>query len=487
MAIFGSRFGWFDGTVLGYAFNLLKLLAFSDMLSGKAGDFFMERKGFFYQVLRIAVPVGLQSMLQSSFAMIDQMMVGQLGSTAVAAVEVAGRPAFIYSVVIGAMASIAGIMIAQYLGMKDEEMADRSVSLNLTAAVCLGALFTAICALFPRQIVAVYIQEDWEILAEGTGYLARVAWTYIPMGAASILSVMIRCMNRASWPLYAGISSALVNTGLNYVLIFGRLGFPALGVCGAATASMVSQLVNLLIILIMFYQVKVVGQGGFHFSLVLGPDGYRQFLFMLLPVLLNETLWSIGQNVNTFIYGHLGKGDLAAMSMTGPVQGLFIGALGGISQAAGIFMGKRLGAREYDEAYQEAKKFMWYGLAGSLCFSALLIGLKQPYVQLYHVEDEVQQTAAKLLLLFAALAPVKVANMILGGGIIRSGGKTTYIMVIDLVGTWLVGVPLGLFTGLVLHLPITWVYFILSQEELVRLFLTFLVFRRKGWMNSLQS
>ncbi len=445
------------------------------------------QKSFLRAVIGIAIPVGLQSMLQSSFAMIDQLMVGRLGSTAVTAVEVAGRPAFIYSVVLGAVSAIAGIMISQYLGMKDEVMADRSLSVNLTAAMLLAALFTVLCLLIPSQIVDLYIKDDPAVLHTGTSYLTLIVWTYLPMGISSILAVMIRCMDRAVWPLYAGIIAAVVNTALNYVLIFGHFGFPALGVTGAAIASVISQIVNLLLTLIMFFRIRVNGSGSLHFSLALGKEGYKQFLIMLLPILVNEFLWSVGQNVNTFIYGHLEKGDLAAMSMTGPIQGLFIGTLSGVSQAAGILIGKRLGAREYDRAYRESKKLMWYGLIGSLILSILLITLRGSYVLLYNVEPEVQTVSASLLLAFAVLAPVKVANMILGGGIIRSGGKTTYIMIIDMIGTWLVGAPLGLLTAFVFHLPVVWVYFILSQEELVRLLISFLVFRRKKWIASLSD
>ncbi len=445
------------------------------------------QKSFLRAVIGIAVPVGLQSMLQSSFAMIDQLMVGRLGSTAVTAVEVAGRPAFIYSVVLGAVSAIAGIMISQYLGMKDEVMADHSLSVNLTAAMLLAALFTVLCLLMPSQIVDLYIKDDPAVLHTGTSYLTLIVWTYLPMGISSILAVMIRCMDRAVWPLYAGIIAAVVNTALNYVLIFGHFGFPALGITGAAIASVISQIVNLLFTLIMFFRIRVNGRCSLHFSLALGKEGYKQFLIMLLPVLVNEFLWSVGQNVNTFIYGHLEKGDLAAMSMTGPIQGLFIGTLSGVSQAAGILIGKRLGAREYDRAYRESKKLMWYGLIGSLILSTLLIALRGSYVLLYNVEPEVQTVSASLLLAFAVLAPVKVANMILGGGIIRSGGKTTYIMIIDMIGTWLVGTPLGLLTAFVFHLPVVWVYFILSQEELVRLLISFLVFRRKKWIASLSD
>lgn len=444
----------------------------------------MKRKSFLISVLGIAVPVGLQSMLQSSFSMIDQLMVGQLGSQAVAAVEVAGRPAFLFSFMLGAVSTIAGIMISQYMGMKDDEMADRSLSVTFTAAMVLSLVFTALCLLFPAQIVQVFLEDEPEILALGTDYMTRIAWTYLPMGAASILSVMIRCAGRAEYPLFAGITSAAVNTALNYGLIFGHFGLPALGVTGAAAASAVSQLVNVLLILAMFYAVRVRVRV-FRPSLSLGAEGRRQFFAMLLPILATEFLWSAGQIVNTYIYGHIGAGDLAAMSVTGPIQGLFIGALSGVSQAAGILIGKRLGAREYEAAYAESKTLMWFGFAASLGLSVLLIWLRQPYVRLYHVEADVQSAASGLLLAFAVLAPVKVANMILGGGILRSGGKTAYTMAIDIAGTWLIGVPLGFLTAFGFHLPIVWVYFILSQEELVRLLLSAFVFKRRNWMASL--
>lgn len=446
-----------------------------------------EAKGFFQNVLRISIPVSLQTMLQFSFAMVDQMMVGQLGSAAVAAVEVASRPTFMYSVILGAVASCAGIMISQYMGMKKQKMADQSLSVNLTAALILAAVFMLTCLRFPGQMIGIYLKDDPEILAAGKTYLVWVAWTFIPMGISSLFAVMIRCMDQAVWPLYAGIASAAVNTGLNNVLIFGRFGFPRLGVAGAAAASVISQGVYLFLILAMFIRLKLRRKEKFFFSLTLGREGGRQYLWMLLPVLGNELLWGMGQNVNTMIYGHLNQGDLAAMSMTGPVQGLFIGALQGISQASGILIGKRLGAEAYDKAYQEAKKLMNFGFAASLVLSMILVSMSQWYVQLYHVEANVQQTAAGLLCAFAVLAPVKVANMILGGGIIRSGGNTTYTMIIDLIGTWLVGVPLGLITAFVFHLPIIWVYLILSQEELVRLLLTFSVFRRKTWMGRIKS
>ena len=445
----------------------------------------MKKDTFLRSVLRIALPVALQAMLQSSFSMIDQIMVGQLGSDGVAAIEVASRPAFIYITMIGALAAIAGIMVSQYMGQKDYKAGDRSLSVGLVGAGALAALFMAVCLILARQVVGIYT-EDAAIIDIGTGYIGIIAWTYIPMGVSTVLAVMIRCMDMSIYPLYASLASALVNTALNYLLIFGKLGFPQMGVTGAAIASLTSQVLNLLLILLFFRMANRRIGKTFRFDLNLGKAGYLQYVAMLMPILINEFLWSLGQNVNTYLYGHLGTWPLAAMALTGPVQGLLFGALSGISQAAGILVGKRLGEREYEAAYQESKQLMLYGLVGSLALSALLAVLSWPYANIYNVEPEVKEIARWLLIALAVLAPVKVQNMVLGGGIIRSGGKTKYIMIIDTVGTWLVGVPLGFLTTFVFKLNIVWVYFILSQEELVRYIITVFMFRSRRWMETIE-
>ena len=147
-------------------------------------------------------------------------------------------------------------------------------------------------------------------------------------------AVAIRCRGKSSWPLYVGTLSAVLNTGLNYGLIFGNLGMPKLGFLGAAWASVISQIVGAIVILIMFCKLY----GRIQISFNLGKSGFNQYFAMLLPVVLNEFFWSVGQSVNTFVYGHMGTEELAGMSLTGSVQGLTIGALSGLSQAAGDYI-----------------------------------------------------------------------------------------------------------------------------------------------------
>lgn len=447
----------------------------------------MERDTHFLKtVCNIALPVTLQSMLQSSFTAVDQIMIGQLGSTSIAAIGLAGKFSSIYSVVVSAVAAVAGIMIAQYLGKKDEKEVNRSFSINLVVAIGLALIFTLICAVFAPSVMGLYT-EDLDTKLVAAEYLQIIGITFLPIAGATLLSTMLRCMEKAAMPLYASIVAMLVNTGLNYVMIFGKFGFAPLGVKGAAIATVISQIANLIFMLVAFIWLYAKQGKKFSFSIKLDGVRGRQYIGMLLPILVTELLWSLGENVYAAIYGHLGTAECAAMTLTGPIQGLIIGALSGLAQAAGILIGKDLGKKEYDSAYWKAKKLMLYGFVGSLILCGLLVLLSRYYVGIYQVEENVRQIGIRLLIVFAIVAPVKVQNMILGGGIIRSGGKTKYVMCIDILGTWGFGVPLGLLAAFVLNLSIPYVYFILSLEECIRLLISVFVFRRKKWMQSLKG
>ena len=207
---------------------------------------------------------------------------------------------------------------------------------------------------------------------------------------------------------------------------------------------------------------------------------------MLLPLLVCEIVWSLGENVYAGIYGHISTDASAAMTLTNPIQGLLIGALCGLSQAAGIIIGKLLGNKDLDEAYTASKKLIKYGVVGSVILSVVVLIIRPFYVEIYDVDQSVKILTQQILVAYAAVAPFKVLNMILGGGIIRSGGKTKYVMAIDMIGTWLFGVPLGYLTAFVFHMSIPYVYFILSLEECIRFGISLVVFNRKGWMQSLK-
>lgn len=433
---------------------------------------------------KIAVPVTLQSMLQASFSIVDQIMIGQLGETNISAVGLGSNFSLIFSVVIGAVGAVAGILIAQFMGAEDKKEAWCSFDVSLICGIMISALFLLAAGAFPLQILGLYT-EDMSIINTGAVYFRIVAFSYIPMAVSNILSAWLRCREHATIPFLASFGAVAVNTGLNYLLIFGKFGFPRMEIKGAAIATLISQLFNLVFIVIGFVVCNRRDGDKPVLSLRFKKITIRDYLVMIMPILVSEFLWSLGQNVESAVYGHLGTSNLAAYTLTGPIQGLIVGALSGLSAAAGVMVGKRLGRKEYDEAYAESKKIMYAGLAGSVVVASLLILLAGVYTGLYRVDNSVKELGKILLIVFALYAPVKVENMILSGGIIRSGGNTKIIMVIDIVGTWCIGIPLCLLATYVFRWGIVGVYALLTTEEIFRLAVALVIFRRRKWMISL--
>ena len=219
-------------------------------------------------------------------------------------------------------------------------------------------------------------------------------------------------------------------------------------------------------------------------TVMIKREQYKKILFIVFPLLINEFSWSVGENIYAAIYGRLGTAQVAAMTLVNPMMGMFIGMFSGVSAAATVMIGKRLGRDEQEEAYCIAKYMAKVGAIGSVIVSVILVVISDFYVNLFDVEPEVMQTSKRIIYVLAIYLIVKISNMIVAGGVIRSGGKTKYTLYIDLVGTWVFGVPLGLLGAFVFKWPIEAVYALLSFEEVVRLIITFVIFKNKKWMQN---
>lgn len=221
--------------------------------------------------------------------------------------------------------------------------------------------------------------------------------------------------------------------------------------------------------------------------------GEKRFFRTVCTLAIPAALQSSFSLVDQIMIGQLGAVSVAAVGLAGKFASIYavviaaIGALCGLSQAAGVIVGKRLGSGDEDAAYAAGRRLLVYGAAGAALLSVLVVLLSGVYVEIYQVEDGVKRLTRQILTAFALVAPCKVLNMILGGGILRSGGRTAYVMAIDLVGTWGFGVPAGLVTAFVFALPVPYVYFALSLEECLRFGISLAVFRRRRWMRRLSA
>ncbi len=443
----------------------------------------MKQK-YLKEILQIGLPITLQSILQSSYNLVDQIMVGTLGTISIAGGGLVGKFSSLAAFTLSSVASVTSILVAQYHGSKDEEGISKSFFSCLYMALAVMTIFIAACLSFPDKILSIYTM-DGEMIKGAVPYFIVIAISYLPMTLTMQFSALLRSIEKSKFPLYAGMAAMCLNVIFNYIFIFGKLGMPRLGLLGAGIGTLLSRSVETLVLVLFILQICRKQELYLHPISIFNMEQYRKISIIVFPLLINEFSWSVGENIYAAIYGRIGTQAVAAMTLTNPLQGMFIGMFSGVATAATVMTGKRLGRDEKEEAYSIAEYLAKVAAIGALIVSFLLVVISNWYVRLYDVELEVAETTKKIIFVLALYLIVKISNMVIAGGALRSGGKTKYTLYIDLVGTWVFGVPLGLLAAFIWKLPIEQVYFILSLEEVVRLLITLIIFKKKIWMNNL--
>lgn len=436
-------------------------------------------------IFSLALPITLQSLFQSSFSVIDQVMVGQLGTDSVAAIGLGANFPNVFTFTLAAVGTAASIMIAQYCGVHNRENVNHSFFSNALLAAAVMMAFLLPSLIFPRQIIGLYT-TDRAVIPLAADYLRTVSISFPAMIFTTMYSTLLRNTEKASVPMITGIASVSINTLLNYLLIFGNFGLPALGAAGSAVATDIARYAEALLLFIITLsdkktEYKIIPE------IRIPKTILRQTLVIASPVAANEFLWALGQTVYAAVYGRMGTDEMAAMTLTNPVQGLTVGLFTGVSTAAAIMVGNCLGQDDNPAAYRLSSRFIRLGIVGSACIGLLLAAFANLYPRLFNVSQPVRNYCTDILYVFAAVLFVKVSNMILGGGILRCGGKTKYTMWLDIFGTWAVGVPLGFLAAYGLHLPVYWVYFMISLEEAVRFCIGLRIFKSRRWMENITA
>lgn len=441
------------------------------------------KKEYMKEILQIALPITLQSILQASYSLVDQVMVGTLGTLSIAGGGLVGKFSSLAAFTLSSIASVTSILVSQYHGSKDKEGISKSFFSCLYMALVVMSVFMVACLIFPNGILSMYT-TDTKMIQTAVPYFIVIAISFLPMTLTMEFSALLRSIEKSKFPLYAGMAAMLLNVIFNYIFIFGKLGIPRMGLLGAGIGTLLSRTVECLMQLFFIIRLCQKKELYLHFVSILKLEQYKRISIIALPLLINEFSWSVGENIYAAIYGRIGTESMAAMTLINPLQGLFIGMFSGVSTAATVMTGKRLGRDEKDEAYSIAKYLGKVGAIGSIIVSVILVAISNFYLGLYEVELEVLETSKRIIYVLAVYLIVKISNMIVAGGVLRSGGKTKYTLYIDLIGTWIFGVPLGILGAFVFNWPIEAVYALLSFEEVVRLMITFIVFKKKIWMDN---
>lgn len=440
-------------------------------------------KEFKKKLTDIALPVTVQTLMHSSLSLIDQIMIGSLGSACIAGIGLAGKFTSLFSVTVSAIVAAAGILISQYVGAKNERGVRDSFYLPLYFSLIFVVGFTLASLFVPIQIMAFYA-DDVETISKAAVYLRWRAVGYFPEILTMFVSTLLRNMNRAKLPAVAGVVAIITNTLLNWLLIFGFGPIPMMEEAGAAIATVISHIVEMLIVVVLFVREKKKQNLFLHPTVSFSKEFVKNAAVILAPILVGEFLWSLGENMYAVIYGHLGTEPCAAMTLMYPIQGIAIGALCGVSAASGIIVGNSLGANDDKKAWSQAIDFVRLTVTAGIIIGVIVCALSPFYVKLFNVAPETRAVTIKILAAFAFVFTAKVFNMVIGGGVLQSGGQTKFMTAVNIIGTWGVGVPLGFVSAYFFKLPIWWVYFFLSLEEFVRVGISIWLLKSRRWMKN---
>jgi len=430
----------------------------------------------------LALPIIIQNGISSSLNAIDVMMLGQMGEVPVAAVGLANQVFFLLSFMLFGISSGAGIFSAQYWGKNDLPGIRRVLGMALMMT-CAAALFFMVAALvIPRTVLSIYT-ADAAVIATGTEYLRIIGWSYLLTAVSFSFSATLRATGNVRLPMVASVTAILLKTGLSYVLIFGKFGLPAMGVQGAALATLLARTVECVVLLALTYRLKTPAAARLAEMLDIRKEFLTGFLKLALPVAVNETLWSLGISVYNLAYARIGTESIAAVNIAGTIENLAFVLFIGISDATSILIGNKIGAGQDEAAYSYGQRSLTLATLAALGVGGLILALRGPVLSLYAVSPQALEDASRILLVMGLALWVRISNMILVVGVLRSGGDTRFGLIIDTGSVWGVGVPLALLGAFVLHLPVYWVYLMVMTEEVVKYIFLLIRFFSKRWIH----
>ncbi len=442
------------------------------------------QKSFYKKVAVIAAPIALQQLVISSLNMVDVFMISSLSNESIAGVGGANKLYFMFNLFLFGMSSGSAILTAQYWGAKDYKSIKQVYGITLTFGMVISLIFGVLALLVPEWVMH-FFSGDAGVIREGAAYLRWVGFSYF-FNAVSFATVFtLRSTKEVKLPLLVSIVAIGLNTILNWVLIFGHFGLPALGVVGAAIATLLSRVLEMLILLIMCNRRKLAPSGRLSEIFSYPLELVKKYIVIAGPAVVNEVVWSSGVTMYAVVFGKMGTEVMSAMTIYQTIEQMAFVLIIGLSNSAAIILGNTLGKGDLTKAYQEAIEFIKLGVAIALFLAALVVILAEVTVGLFPLTPTVHLYVVRSLYVMAAALLPRTLNTLTVVGILRSGGDTFFTALIDGLGVWVVAVPLAFLTGLYLKWDIWFVVAAISMEEVVKVTLTLWRTFSKKWMRNL--
>lgn len=443
-----------------------------------------EDKKFLRKTIAIGIPIAIQALLNTTLNLVDNMMIGSLGESSIAAVGLANKVFFVFTLLLFGVVSGSSILTAQYFGKRDIKNIRRVLGMSLIIGLS-GALLFMIAGLFiPKAVMRIFTPSEGTI-SIGASYLAIVAVSYPLTAITNCYISLLRATNKVKAPVFISLVAILVNVILNYTFIFGNFGAPRLGVQGAAIATVIARLVECVSILSVVYISK--GPAAARIKELIGFDKefIKKYFITVSPVIANEFMWGLGVTMYSLVYGRMGDRAVAAITITQNVEQICVVIFQGLSSATAVILGNELGANKLKDAEKHAKSFFILQLMLTIVMGFVCILIRNPLIDLFSVQKDVASDIIKCLTVFVCYLPFRMFNLINIVGVLRSGGDTKASLLLDITGVWCVGIPFAFLGGIVLGLPIYYVYAMITIEEVYKFILGFKRYKQKKWLKNI--
>ncbi len=441
-------------------------------------------KSIYKNFFVLMIPMALKEIIAAFINLLDTVMLGGFGEEVIAAVGIANQWFFIFAVFAFGVCSGAGVFASQYWGARNFEKMRKVLGLNVIIVFIMSFLFSSATLLFPETIIRVF-RKDAAVVEYGASYLRIVGFSYLFSALTAAYDISLCCSEKAGVSFVARFLGLMVNIVMNRILIFGLFGIPAMGIRGAAIATIIARACELFFILSVVYGKRYI-QAAKPKELFSVPKsmlgGYFKASF---PIILNEGAWVLGTTIYSWVYSQISTQATVIMVIVSNLERLLLVFFRGSGNATGIIVGNLIGNNEYKKAYEVSKKLCLANFLFAIFVSALFVWMRPLAIIPYKVSPELIDDILNVLFLMAILFNVKAMTFMFIVGIFRNGGDPKTAATIDICCVWLVGVPCVLISGLVLKLPITQIYMAMMIEEFVKLVFSIWRFRSKKWIRNL--
>lgn len=449
---------------------------------------FIREKSFYRSIIAISVPIALQNLISFAVNMMDTVMLGMApdGETLLSAASLGNQPFFILSMVSFGFASGSIVLAAQYWGKRDLDSIRTIMAMMLKLALSVSALITVFVIAAPESVMRIFSGNE-RIIAKGVEYLKILGWCYLFFTLSNCALIFLRSVEVLNIAVAANCVSLGLNVFLNWILIFGKLGFPALGIRGAAIATVAARIVEFCVTWgYILFRDKVLSFRVKDF-LRFNPVLFRDMIRFGLPVLLNETLWGLGSSVQAGIFGHIDYTEadpVAANAVAQTIQQLVFVFMFGIANAAGVIIGKTIGEGKIKTARAQADTFRIFGYAIGLFGMLLLYFIRKPIVGFYNISEETRSLAEILIIVTAFITFFAATSGIGIVGLLRCGGDTRFCLFLEMGTLWLIAIPAAYAASRFLQLAVPYVLLAMKSDEIIKAVACVLRLRGSKWLHS---